>query len=474
MTDSELLEIIHGRRLHREQSQDKEFVKRRLLRDGGIALAYTMKDLGEFDGGRRPPSTISLGDALEIIKLYAEGGFDSSKFIEVKSFQVLFPELFEAVVSSTTKHWDGLPPGLRGTDLVDVYTKTAEDKRDTVTYSKTTGYLIEQESIHEFIKKEFDELNLSIEKELYEEAQREKAEDNAEFIPESKGVVISSASFKVQQKVSDFLMLRAASSTRSLVPEIMSYKALSYAFGGNDRVGSLFTRYDVTDDKDLISSFQTHKGRHWKTTSLFRSGANGEVVNAWMGRTMAQGNQYDHNTDTERAKKVRDAMLKDNHRFLSQVSERVRQMVEMNTSEELIEDYLEQEIQVVQHTPNGLCTRPMYLKPCDLNMRCLSGNDGKGCKHYCLDLQDEAQVAKLRAWKDAVEREVERLTAALEEGYAGAQMHLDAALPGYNNAKLVLKGRDEILLNNPESDGDFLPFRKDGSEPDDCPFQCGE
>lgn len=476
MIDSELTEVLHGRKLNREQSQDKNIVDRRILREGGIARAYTMKDLGMFDGGRRPPSTISLDDALELIQLHAEGGFDSSKYIDIKSFQNVFPDLFEAVISATTKHWDGLPPGLRGTDLVYVYTKTAKDKRDVVRYSKTTGYLVEQDSIHDFIKKEFDELNLAIEKELYEDSLQELEDQRVEegVKPKEQGVVISSQSFKVQQKVSDFLMLRAASSTRALIPEIMSYEALKYSFKGNDRIGGLFSRYDVTDDVDLIAKFQSHKGRHWQTTSLFRSGASGEVVNAWMGRSASQGNQYDHNTDKERAKKVRDAMLADNHRFLSQVSDRVRMMVEDNTSEEIILDYMEQEIQVVQHTPTGLCTRPMYLKPCNLHMKCLTGNNGKGCKHYCLDLLDEAQVAKLRGFKDNTEREIERYATALENGQAGAQMHLDAALPAYNNAKLALKGRDEILLNNPDAEGDLLPFRKTGSEPDDCLHQCGD
>ena len=100
------------------------------------------------------------------------------------------------------------------------------------------------------------------------------------------------------------------------LPQVLGYYAVIYFFGGNDRCESAFSRYDVIVDDYVAKSWQSHKGRHWQTTSLFRAGLAEMVVNKWMGRTTGQGDNYDHNTGRERAKVVGDAMLEDTERFL--------------------------------------------------------------------------------------------------------------------------------------------------------------
>ena len=478
LTDSELLLILHGRKLHREQSQDPVIVERRILRDGGIAIAYTMKDTDKFDGGRRPPSTISRAHAIEIIEHYAGSGFDTTKLIDFKSFQNLFPDLFTAGLATTISKYEELPKELQSTDKVRFYAK-ASGSSDVYRYKPVSGYLLEQKSVHEYIKNEFDRLNLAVEKDIYEQNKQElidieQEEGLTKKEAEINAVVISSSSFKIQQKVSDFLFLRAAGANSPIIPEIMSYAAITFSFRGNDRFAGLFERYGITDDKDLIINFQSHKGRHWQTTSLFRSGLSAEITNAWMGRTMQQGSHYDHNTDIERAKQVQKAILEDTQRIIGPVADKVKEFRENQISLELIEDFLEQQMHAVQHTPLGMCSRPMYLKPCDLNMRCLTGNDGKGCKHYSLDIGDASQVAKLQAYRDKTGRELERLVQKLEEGIAAAEMHIESQKIVFNNVNLILRGTEAILETDPNNDGEYLPFKKEGSYPDDCPFQCGD
>jgi hypothetical protein len=478
LTDSELLLLLHGRELCREQSQDPLIVERRILRDGGIAIAYTMKDINEFDGGRRPPSTISRNHAMEIIEHYAGSGFDTSKYIDLKSFQNLFPDFFTAVHATAISKSDELPRGLQSTGIVRFYAK-ASGSAEVYRYKPVSGNLLEQESIHEFIKSEFERLNLSVEKEIYDLSKQElidieKEEGLTQKEAELNAVMISSASFKIQQKVSDFLFLRAADANLELIPEIMGYGAIAYSFKGNDRYAGLFERYGITEDKDLIIKFQSHKGRHWQTTSLFRSGLSAEVANAWMGRTMQQGAHYDHNTDIERAKQIQKAILDDTQRIIGPVAERVKEFRELQIPLELIEDFLEQQMHTVQHTPLGMCSRPMYLKPCDLNMKCLTGNNGKGCKHYALDISDASQIAKLQAYRDRTERELERLVKKLDEGFAAAEMHIESQSIAFNNVNLILRGAEAILDKDPNSSGDYLPFKKEGGYPDDCPFQCGD
>ena len=152
----------------------------------------------------------------------------------------------------------------------------------------------------------------------------------------------------------------------------------------------------------------------------------------------------------------------------------MKEFKENQISLELIEDFLEQQMHAVQHTPLGMCSRPMYLKPCDLNMRCLTGNDGKGCKHYSLDIGDASQVTKLQAYRDKTGRELERLVQKLEEGFAAAEMHIESQSIAFNNVNLILRGADAILEKDPNNEGEYLPFKKEGSYPDDCPFQCGD
>jgi len=478
VTDSELLLLLHGRELHREQSQDPLIVERRIFRGGGIAIAYTMKGIDKFDGGRRPPSTISRPHALEIIEHYAGGGFDTTKYIDFKSFQNLFPDLFTAGLATTLSKYEDLPKELRNTDKVRFYAK-ASGNSEVYRYKPVSGYLLEQESVHEYIKNEFYRLNSTVEKEIYEQNKQELADiEKEEGLPpketEINSVIISSSSFKVKQKISDFLFLRAAHANLQLIPEIMGYKAITFSFKGNDRFPSLFERYGVSDDKDLIAKYQSHKGRHWQTTSLFKSGASSEVTNAWMGRTTQQGAHYDHNTDIERAKQVQKAILEDTQRIIGPVAEKVKEFRENQISLELIEDFLEQQMHTIQHTPLGMCSRPMFLKPCDLNMRCLTGNNGKGCKHYALDIGDVSQIAKLQVYRDKTGRELERLAQKLEEGHAAAEMHIESQSTAFNNVNLILRGADAILEKDPNNDGEYLPFKKEGSYPDDCPFQCGD
>ena len=78
-------------------------------------------------------------------------------------------------------------------------------------------------------------------------------------------------------------------------------------------------------DNHITDSWQSHKGRHWQTTSLFRAGMAELVVNKWMGRTTGQGENYDHNSGRERAKAVGEAMLESTERFLGHVPNKVNE-----------------------------------------------------------------------------------------------------------------------------------------------------
>jgi hypothetical protein len=263
------------------------------------------------------------------------------------------------------------------------------------------------------------------------------------------------------------------------VPEIFGYHGVTHAIKGNDRADGMFVRYGISTDNTLSDQWQSHMGRHWQTTSLFRAGASSEVVNRWMGRTATQGDHYDHNSGHERAIKIKDAMLKDTNRFAGAIANQVRIWIENKIPLENIDEYLDQELATVHYTPSGLCTRPMFLKPCDMNMKCLTGNNGNGCKHFALDLYDESQVAKISVERDKADKMLERLGHAVDQGIDGADLHLQHHMTLWTQATKVLEIRQSLLdsKNSPReeaADNDFLPFSQEGDYPDDCPFQCGE
>jgi len=478
VTDGELLEVIHGRKLHRQQSGDKSFKRFWVKMQGGKSTCYNFTPLEDYDAGRRPVSAIPVDNARELIESYAGGGFDSSKYIDLYSFNQLFPDLFESHLAASNIEKRDLK-GLIVLNKERYYVKTLEGS-DNVRYRPAKMYLLEQNSIHVSIKQRYDEVNYSLEQELENQIKDEEQSDSnsgIESTPETKSIVIQSKSFKIKQKVSEYLFLRPYKGTsRGLVTEIFGYSGLIHAIKGNDHVDGIFVHYGISTDNKLSDQWQSHMGRHWQTSSLFRAGASAEVVNRWMGRTATQGDHYDHNSGRERAIKIKDAMLKDTNRFAGAIANQVRKWVENKIPLENIDEYLDQELATAHYTPTGLCTRPMFLKPCDMNMKCLTGNNGNGCKHFALDLYDEAQVTKLSAERDKAERMLQRLGHAVEKKIEGAELHLQHHMTIWTQASKVLEVRQSLVDNRDghSEDNDFLPFEQEGDYPEDCPFQCGE
>jgi len=474
LSDQEFLSIMHERVFEWESKENKEITKRltKCSENSGSFKAFTMRGACNYKKRGYYRKTMTKADATDLIELYCMGGYDSTKWIDLSSFLRIFGDLYSmslaSYLSPTGKQ--SLPTALVFSDKkIRFYGKT--NRQSIWCYQNYNGYLLKQDSIHDFILQRFKDINLNIEQEIYEESLEIDESRSTEL-----AVIIDTKSFRVMQKVSDYLMLTGETDNgggKPLIPSILSYNSLTYAFkgGGRNNKPGLFQRYQVTDDVELTKEFQTHKGRHWKTTSLFRSGASHEVVNLWMGRDPSQGSQYDHNTDHERAKKIKEAMKHDSSRFVGHIAIKLRQLQEQQAHEELIDDYLNSELQVVQHSPTGMCTRELAIKPCDITMRCLHGKDGKGCKNFIFDLADIGQVERLSAWADQEQREVTRLESLKENGYAGAQMHLDSKIPTLKNAEVVLKAhkiKDGLIKT------EIRPFRIEGSDPNDCPFECGE
>lgn len=477
ITEKEFMSILHGREVHRQNSGDKSISVLTSPALGKAASCYTFSP-DTYTGQGRAPAIMSKEAALNKLRDYALGGYDLYDRIDVFSFNALFPEIpfinqAKASKDGSSSSVQNRNPLLKLSDKQKIYVKvTTEDSH--VRYTVSTGYLIDINSINSMLFETYVNDNLAIEKEIWEQ-------DNADRKEEAKftgtEVAISSRSFSVSQRVSEFLFLRCRTMSRSsnsLVPQILSYDALHFAMQGNDRVESMFERYEVDVSEKVRKSWASHQGRHWKTTSMLRAGLEAEIVNRYMGREASQLASYDHNTGTERAKIIGEAMQDEQTRYLGSIPNTVRRMQAEQVPEEQIDEYLNDSMQSVQHTPCGLCVGSLHLNPCNFNMSCLVGNEGNGCSRYIFDTKDAAMRATLANEKDKSEKELLRLLDVFDAGNSAAEVHILRHAKIVENTTKVLDAADRFLAAPTKNTTEIAPFEDDGSLPDDCPIGCGD
>lgn len=459
VTVSELLKILNICSAEGEKNSSKDtLIREKIITLYGNYIALTFANDVKLEKASKV-AVIRREDAIDIIRDYTLGGYDHLKWIPLKELESILPEFFNQKTAGRT-----YLQNLGCNEKVTFYV-TSIGKREFI---KTKGYLADFDKVKSYFRVQYERMNLDLERELIEKSIHEYELDDIE---------ISSKSFSIRQKPSEHLFLRAGMYGGKFyehLPQILGYYAITYFFGGNDRQDSAFVRYGIDVDAHVADSWQSHKGRHWQTTSLFRAGLAELVVNKWMGRTTGQGENYDHNTGRERAKVVGEAMLNDSERFLGDVPDKVRRWKQQEIPTSNLPEYLTATLQSIQYGPLGYCTRPLYLKPCEFNLKCLTGNEGKGCKHYIYDLHDPSHKEKITAERDRSSLELSRLFEVYEKGVEAAKMHIEHHMVILRNTTSILDNA-EIILNDSQLDKlqDFMPFRKDGSFPDDCPFQCG-
>lgn len=484
LTQIELTSVIQGKQTKRDISRDRQFIEKSFEMEGSTAACYTFAP-SSFKGKGRAPTAISREDAKSICEAYAHGSYDIENWIDILTFRNYFPEI--PLLPSTKNHsFSDRNPELTISEKCKLSVLANTEAEGGIRYSINEGYLISQRSIKSYIKKRFETINYKIKKEINEVDEIDSTDESKTLEITSKKpktITIQSRSFTVEQKVSDYLFLRADIGTggtypSTLTPQILSYDAVAYFFGGNDRYDNGFVKYKTDTPTHIAESWQSHKGRHWRTTSLFRAGVQESIINKWMGRTELQGRHYDHNTGSERAAEVGELMLEDNDRYLGEIPHRVKQFMKDEIPVTEIKEYLDTNMRTVQYTPLGYCVRSLNLNPCDLNMKCLVGADGNGCKHFIFDLKDDAQRERLISYRDKVGNELVRLFEVRDSGVApvdAVNMHIEQQKPQYVNATNTLEQADKLLGTSfSETKTEFMPFIENGSYPDDCPFQCGD
>lgn len=467
----EVFEILHGRKPAKARSKDniafKDKLKFRVLRS-----------LEEFAFGGEPSPHgrrrvyLSRSDAVAVVRMVVGGGYDAAKYIPVLDAEKLYPEFFgQKTMTSVAGASDtGFYSFLRLTKTRRHFYRVSAPP-SLLRYRLAYGFLIERRSIVDAIASSFVSINSRVSSDLIEEIKEE-------FLAE--GVEISSASFGINQKVSDYLFVvpgAVSNVYNEFLPSIFSYRSVLHVIKPTSLYRSAFMRYGVDADDTLIRSFQSHKGRHWQTNSLFRAGLAASIVNKWMGRTDSQGDHYDHQTPRERAAKVSELMLSEQSRFIGDLANKIKSWSVQDVPEEYLQDYLNSTLKTVHYGPLGHCFRDINLKPCEFHLKCLTGNAGKGCREFVVDLLDPVQVKQIEAERSRAENELSRLFEALTRPGIPAEsveMHIEHQMTVFRNASYIIDRSDIVLTQNQvEQSLDYQPFLHEGSVPSDCVFQCG-
>lgn len=473
ITRNELFNFIHDRSM--KANRTKSSCIKILVRSRAMSLIewFAVTGLKSHPG----PSCVYLlyDDAIKAIKNIVCGGYDYRRLLPLFDAEQLYPELFnqKSMTRINSGACGGFSSYLKLSGERTAFYRRAVTARN-LNYTSGSGYLLEYGSIKDAIAKSFVALNTKIQAEHLEEIKNEIL---------SEGIDISSKSFSINQKVSDYLFVVPSSLGgiyNEHIPCILGYSAVLHSIKPSKKdydVDSAFTRYGVPVEADVINSFQTHMGRHWQTNSLFRAGLAASIVNKWMGRSDTQGDNYDHQTARERASKVAELMLSEQSRFIGELPDKIKSWKEIEIPIHELEAHLNLTLQAAHYSPLGFCIRDINLKPCEYHLKCLTGNKGLGCREFVFDLYDPAQRQNIAAERDKAENELARLFEVMNRPdvpVESVEMHIEHQMTIYRNATSILE-RSELILTSAQVEEvqDFQPFRTEGSKPDDCAFQCG-
>ncbi|WP_010490642.1 hypothetical protein [Pseudomonas sp. S9] len=468
---SEFFEVLHNRKPEGSRSKDVHALKDRLKSQNLASLeAFALTGEPCLHGARIV--YLSSDDAVAAIRTIVSGGYNYDAYIPILDAEKLYPELFnqKTMTSIANGSETGFYSFLRVTEERKTFYRPAPDNI-RLKYHAVSGFLVEQASIKSAVVDAFVSVNTKVKSELIQGIKEELLAD---------GVEIGSATFGINQKVSDYLFVvpsNLGGVYNEHIPSTLGYFSVLYAIKPARQGQSAFLRYGVEANEEIVSTFQTHKGRHWQTNSLFRAGLAASIVNKWMGRSDSQGEHYDHQTAKERAEKVGELMLSEQSRFIGDLANKVKIWNDNNIPTQNVQAVLTDMLQTVHYGPLGHCFRDINLKPCEFHLKCLTGNSGKGCREFVVDLLDPVQIKQVESERNRAEMELARLFEALNRPgipVESVEMHIEHQMAIFRNASYILDS-SEMVLNDiqVEKSKDYQPFKTGGSVPSDCVFQCG-
>lgn len=179
------------------------------------------------------------------------------------------------------------------------------------------------------------------------------------------------------------------SKSMGVLPRPMLRHDLYNYLCGDTLKQTVFKRLDVRTDSGSHVAISPHDIRHWVTTAKLRAGASQMMVDLWMGRKPGQSRRYDHRTPSERAEEIRAIYCSESvpHDFLGR---KVISWRERGLSEQEVARLITEKFRVAHFVPWGMCSRELYISPCDRGLMCLRGYGTEAaCKSFHVDKADQ-------------------------------------------------------------------------------------
>lgn len=192
VTLKELLTIINPQRSDILNSSKDKLIKENIDKLYGAAnyLTFTFGD-EKYSVNGTCIGVVSFENAIKILESYVLGGYDNNRFVSISDFNDMFPELFN-ITSSSKNNIENILVNKKEC----FYVKHGGERG----FQKVRGYLVDIDKLKNYLISEYIRINVGIESDLLDASIEEYLED---------GVEITSKSFRIKQKPSDYLFIRA-------------------------------------------------------------------------------------------------------------------------------------------------------------------------------------------------------------------------------------------------------------------------
>lgn len=159
-------------------------------------------------------------------------------------------------------------------------------------------------------------------------------------------------------------------------------------------LSNICERYEIKDSTDRHIQINSHQFRHLLNTLYMKGGLTDEEIARIFGRKdVRQNRAYNQLTPRER----RDQLIKDirEDRSVGVVTDTYKDLKLISLEE--AEQFLEAVIEAIHFTEFGMCVLDWARQPCPHHLNCLTGRDGRACRHLVIKKGDLKSLVQIEA-----------------------------------------------------------------------------
>lgn len=159
-------------------------------------------------------------------------------------------------------------------------------------------------------------------------------------------------------------------------------------------LGNVCERYEIKDSIGRHVQINSHQFRHLLNTLYIKGGLTDvEIARIFGRKDVRQNRTYNQLTPRER----RDQLIEDirEDRSIGVVTDTYKDLKLISLEE--AEQFLEAVIEAIHFTEFGVCVLDWARQPCPHHLNCLTGRDGKACRHLAIKKGDLKSLVQIEA-----------------------------------------------------------------------------